>query len=468
MTVIVASCSDDDTFSTDSSLRLTFSADTVKMDTVFSRVPAPTRTFWVYNHSGKGIRLSSVRLERGNQAGFRVNVDGVYLSQTQGYQALDVEVRKGDSIRVFVEITSVDALQKDPKKIEDNLLFTHESGVVQKVNLMAYTWDAIRLDNHTVTTDETLTAGTPYIIYGDLTVAEGATLTLEAGTRLFFHDSAHLMVNGTLKSLGTAEQNVEMRGDRLDHMFDYLPYDRVPGQWGGVVFKETSKENVLLYTDIHSARNGIDAKAERPEEPQVTLNACTIHNCDTHCLMLFDTNVVMENTQVSNAAGDCVHADCSRVEMNQCTVAQFYIIAGGYGNAINYTNIRNNEAVDYAYLLCINSIVTGYADDEIIISIPETEKSDNASFLFCNTLLRTPEVADYSECFPGCIFEDKDDKETAGDKNFVRVSIDLLDYDYHLSEVSKARGKADPATSLSHDRDGKQRSLEAPSMGCFE
>jgi hypothetical protein len=67
---------DNDSFTTSTSNELSFSTDTVKMDTVFSNVPTATRSFWVYNHSGEGLRCSSVRLEQGATTGFRVNVDG--------------------------------------------------------------------------------------------------------------------------------------------------------------------------------------------------------------------------------------------------------------------------------------------------------------------------------------------------------------------------------------------------------
>ena len=106
MAVGLAACAEDDSFSTSRSDVLSFSVDTVKMDTTFSNVPTPTHSFWVYNHSGKALRCSSVRLENGNQTGYRVNVDGSYLSPESGYQTQDVEIRKGDSVRVFVELTS--------------------------------------------------------------------------------------------------------------------------------------------------------------------------------------------------------------------------------------------------------------------------------------------------------------------------------------------------------------------------
>jgi hypothetical protein len=60
-------CSDDDSFTSSPSHLLTFSQDTVKLDTVFSKVPTTTKTFWVYNKSGDGIRCSNIRLANGNQ-----------------------------------------------------------------------------------------------------------------------------------------------------------------------------------------------------------------------------------------------------------------------------------------------------------------------------------------------------------------------------------------------------------------
>ena len=93
---LFTACTDDDTFSTSRSNVLSFSVDTVKLDTLFSTVPSVTKTFWVRNNSGDGIRIQTARLERGGQSGFRVNVDGSYLDPV----ASNFEVRKGDSLRV--------------------------------------------------------------------------------------------------------------------------------------------------------------------------------------------------------------------------------------------------------------------------------------------------------------------------------------------------------------------------------
>ena len=64
MAFLLPSCSDDDDFTMSPANLLTFSQDTVSLDTIFSRVPTATKTFWVYNKSGSGIRCSSIRLEK--------------------------------------------------------------------------------------------------------------------------------------------------------------------------------------------------------------------------------------------------------------------------------------------------------------------------------------------------------------------------------------------------------------------
>ena len=46
---MLSGCAEDESFSTSRGDVLSFSVDTLKMDTTFSNVPTPTRSFWVYN-----------------------------------------------------------------------------------------------------------------------------------------------------------------------------------------------------------------------------------------------------------------------------------------------------------------------------------------------------------------------------------------------------------------------------------
>ena len=197
---------------------LTLSVDTVQMDTLFSGVPSSTYSFWVKNNASDGIRIQTARLERGGQSGFRVNVDGSYLDPV----ASNFEVRKGDSLRVFVEVTTQENGMDNPQLVEDNLLFTLESGVVQKINLRTWSWDAEKIGALRITRDTVIESSRPIIVYDSIVVESGVVLTLR-NTDFYFHNGAHLTVRGQLLA-----KNCLMRGDRLDHMFSYLPVARYP------------------------------------------------------------------------------------------------------------------------------------------------------------------------------------------------------------------------------------------------
>ena len=175
--VLLSACTDNDSFSNSPGNRLTFSEDTVRFDTLFSTVPSSTQTFWVHNESSDGIRIVTARLERSNQSGYRVNVDGTYLDPVGS----DFEVRKGDSLLVFVEVTTRENHADEPQLVEDNLIFTLESGAQQRVNLRTYSWDAIRLDSLVVRQDTVIESPRPVVVYGNgIRVEENATLTIRS------------------------------------------------------------------------------------------------------------------------------------------------------------------------------------------------------------------------------------------------------------------------------------------------
>ena len=345
-------------YSTSSSDTLTFSADTIHLDTVFSNVPTATRDFWVFNKTKRNIRLQSVRLERGNQSGFRVNVDGVYLGPTTGYQTNAVEVRSGDSIRVFVELTSVSTGQIEPKNLSDNLVFLTEGGAMQKVNLDAYSWDAVMLNDPIIRCDTTFTPEQPIVIYGTMRVDSLATLTLAPGTTLYFRDEASLQVYGRLLAKGEAGNEVTLRGYRLDRMFDYLPYDRISGQWNGVNFHESSYDNELTYNDLPSAFNGILGDSCDYNRRTLTMISSTVHNCQGYGIASHSSWIELYNCQITNTLSDCLYTDGGLTVMNNCTLAQFYPFDSMRGVALRFT--AGSAPVHF---VCYNTLVTCYADD---------------------------------------------------------------------------------------------------------
>ena len=425
--LMVVACKDDDSFSASSSLKLSFSVDTLKLDTVFSRTPSSTYSFWVYNRHDDGIRLQSVRLRRGNQSGYRVNVDGIYLDNANGAQTNDVEIRKKDSVLVFVELTAPEVYKDTPTLLEDDLLFLLESGTEQKVLLQAWAWDAIKLYSPVIEKDSVIASRVPYIIYGDMTIKEGAKLTIR-NTSLYFHAGSGLEVYGSLNT-----ENCLMRGDRLDRMFSYLPYDRISGQWKGIHLYASSKGNLLIDTEIRNPEYGIICDSASIDDAyRLRMLRCIVHNCKGAGVELNQTYALLENCQLTNTLGDCLKVSGGHAEIQYCTIAQFYPFSANRGAALYLTN----QYAPLERFVCEGCIVTGYEEDVVMGS----QKGEGVAFnySFNNCLLRTPKVDD-AEHYNDIIWESMNDS-IQGTKHFVTIDEENLYYDFHLVPESPAVG----------------------------
>ena len=413
--VLMAACKDNDSFSASSSLRLTFSADTLRIDTVFSESPSATYSFWVFNNSGDGLRISSVRLERGNQTGFRVNADGQYLNPV----ATDIEIRKGDSIRVFVELTARVNNSPDPRPIEDRLVFSLQSGVEQSVALLAFSWDARRMNSLVVRHDTVIESANPIIFTGDSIVVErGATLTLR-NTTLYFHDGTGMLVRGRLIA-----DSCVLRGDRLDHMFDYLPYDRVSGQWPGIRIAANAEGCQLTDCEIRNAFSGIVC-----DSSSVELTRCTIHNSRGHGLHATDSRVVLRDCMLTNTLMDCLALHGCQAEVTGCTLAQFYPFTAPRGAALRFAQTSHPTKLDFT-----NVLVTGYEDD---VLMGEERKDSMMDYRFRNCILRTPEVTTDTIGFRDIIWETPKDS-VQGKQHFLTVDEENLIYNFQLDSISPA------------------------------
>ena len=462
LSILLGACVEDFEYSSDPSLQLEFSCDTVSFDTLFSEVMSPTAKFLVHNRSSKSLRINSVRLYGGDTSPFSVLVDGQY-----GALMHNLEIRAKDSLYVLASVT-VDRHGDDiPLMVKDSLIFTLESGVEQSVLLLAYGRDVTFMRGENIVADTMLPAG-HYVIYDSLTVSQEATMSLLPGTTLYFHDKAFMRVNGTLKAEGTATAPVVFRGDRTDRMFSYLPYDRIPGQWEGLVFSPTSNGNRLLHCDIHSANYGIKVEQGDTALQRITIESSKVQNFHGNALELVMARATALNSLFANAQGNCVKVVGGNVDFVHCTIANFYVwrkrdVALALHNSIDGAPAPLHNA-SFA-----NCVIVGSKEDELMgyLSNLGDTVPNAVNYYFENSLINTIDTAD--SCFVDITY-DSIDVSPFGKEHFRLIDHDVFDYDFRLTAESKARGIAsgDYLESLSVDIDGTPRTADAVDAGCFQ
>ena len=452
---LFCSCTDDNTFTADRGSVLKFSQDTIRFDTVFTGITSTTEDVQVYNRNSKGLRIKNVKLESGGTSGFMINVDG-----QSGTSIDDVQVLKEDSVFLFVKVNIPTSSSMEPTKITDAVIFTLESGVQQKVVLEASGQNMQALRAEVLKVDKEMTANElPYVIYDSLVVAKEASLCIKEGTTLYFHNGASLIVHGSLKIEGTQEKPVVIRGDRLDKMFPYLPYDRLENQWGGIRLSSTCKECTINYADIHSGNYGIICEGI---DGKLKIENSVIHNVSGYGLYLLDADALVANTQISNSKMDCVSIYGGKADFYHCTLAQFYPWKANRGHALYVSNTMDDKQHPTESVNFYNCFVTGYADDEVYGN--PGEQTLNLNFYNC-VLLTDVSDATY---FHDCIAESKD-SETYKQKNFKTFDTHAYIYDLRLDSASVAREKASTTYSALYptDRLGVERG-EKPDAGCYQ
>ena len=215
--------------SNDPSLHLAFSADTISFDTVFTEQGSATAQLMIYNRYGSAITINRVWLENGEV--FLVNIDG----EQDLSRLTHMTINGGDSAFVFIRVRMAALNSSSPVLVEDILHFHLTNGNTQNVRLVAYGQDAERIGRkgcgRTEKGDFVFTADKPYIIYDTLVV--GGALTMNPGARIYMHQGACIYALGDVNANGTLDQPILIRGDRLDNLFDSVPYLYAGGSWNG-------------------------------------------------------------------------------------------------------------------------------------------------------------------------------------------------------------------------------------------
>ena len=439
---LMTSCIEDG-FTTSPDDRLEFNVDTVAFDTVITLQGTATKQMVVYNRSNKQINISSIKTAGLSSKGrFYLNVDGI-----RGDEFHNVEIRGNDSIYIFIEAYLDEMEHNTPTLLEDLLLF-ETNGVEQKVLLTAWGQDVIRLSGDTIRFSRHFTADKPYLIYDTVFVSQRATLTIDAGATLLFHDKAAMRCAGKMIANGTAEAPITFRGDRLDRIVGETGFDIMSGQWGGIIFTPPTMNNVLKHVVMKGSTIGMHCSADGDTSHcALKLVNCVLTNSSSTCLATATCFVQLIGTEISDAAEEVAYFAGGKVMASQCTFANYYLFKLPSFPILN--------VFDVVYSNGNIGKIKAYFDNCIIHSITKDCKEINEGNLDAfdvylrNCLLRSKGEDDAH--FINCVWE--------GDPCFLTVREDKI-FDYRLGNESDAIGKGNPAychPDARYDRYGNDR-----------
>ncbi|RPH31819.1 MAG: hypothetical protein EHM93_11980 [Bacteroidales bacterium] len=458
-----AACERED-ISTNPSLRLNFSTDTVMFDTVFTSIGSSTQHFKVYNRNSYDLKISSIKLVGGGTSNFKINVDGAASATVE-----DITIRRNDSLYIFVQVTVDPNNQSSPLVVADSIVF-ETNGNAQDVKLIAWGQDVHLIKTETIESNTTYVADKPYLIYDYLLVNPNILLNIEAGAKLYFHNNAYLVVQGTLQVNGEFENPITFEGDRRE-----LFYRDKAGQWGGIWLYAGSKNNSIEWAEIRGSINGIIVDTcVTVGTPTLRISNTKIENVSSIGLYARGSKIDADNCLFSNAGQVSVALTMGGVyQFYHCTIANYwgqYIYRNGPALMLNnyylYSKVENGslfvEPRDLEQASFNNCIVYGSRDKEL--EIDNTYKGEAVS-------------AAMNYNFDHCILKMPNDFNTSDPTKFVSVSKedpkfkDPWKLNYQLDTLSPAKdgGKVDFATLFPIDLKNISHLLDLfPDLGAYE
>lgn len=492
--ICFSSCRNDFEFSP-STGNLQFSKDTVYLDTVFTNIGSSTYNLKVYNRSDEDIVIPNVQLRQGEASYFRLNVDGI-----PGKTFQNVELLANDSLYIFIE-TTVDIQNLTTSETQflytDVLDFDTDANH-QEIPLITLVQDAIFLypQRFSNGTTETLTIGSgedayeiygfsleddeltftnekPYVIYGYAAVDANKTLTVQAGTRVYFHENSGIIVanNGSLHVEGDSstdsealENEVIFEGDRLEPTFA-----NVPGQWGAVWLTAGSTNHQINHLTIRNATVGILMDSnDGTTNPTLNITNTQIYNCSANGLLGRTAHINAENLVIGNCGQSSLYCNYGgSYTFTHCTFANYWNNGfRSYPTVLIDNYIAYNDgsyvAEDLTAANFYNCIIDGNNTTELIL---DTVNNVAFNYYFDANLIKFNTNLNYDEAIYA--FDD------ASLFNNVILNQNPSFYntqtnDYRIDEDSAANGQANPNFGiLSNDVLGRPRTIPSD-LGAYE
>jgi hypothetical protein len=491
--ILVSVCSCRSDFETiPSTGDLTFSKDTIYLDTVFTNIGSSTYRLKVYNKSKNDITIPTIQLAKGLNSKYRMTIDGMQGNNGKIFNNVDLLAK--DSLYIFIETTAnitdanpVDFLYTDQiqfdsgenlQKIElvtliQDAIFLYPKrfadGTVETLPIGDEKIDGFFLDeNDAVNGNELHFKNTkPYVIYGYAAVPSGKTVTFDAGSRVHFHansglivsNTASINVNGAASTTDKLEKEVVFEGDRLEP-----DYSDVPGQWGTIWLTNGSTNNNLNHLTIKNATIGL--LIQNNDGTTVNIKNTQIYNCANYGILAQTAKINGENLVINNAGQASLACSYGgNYKFTHCTFNNNWNSSEQVAVFVsNYITGAVPEVKDLTGATFNNCIIYGSYSTEMILN-----KKMGAAFeyQFNNCLLKFDNVSNSFTANPDYQFGTDTAHYNAiilnKDPKFFRVSQNK----FNIDDTSAAFAKGNSAYLIPLDILGNTRTLP-PDLGAYQ
>ncbi len=223
----------------------------------------------------------------------------------------------------------------------------------------------------TLAVDTVLTAASgPWHVTGDIVIPAGVTLTIQAGTTVFFDTAAGITVNGALVAEGTEFAHIRM-----------APNPGSATRWDGLSLQNTPADSRLVYVDMEYGDGQGDS---------VIVNAARVFMNYMTFTSTNDTTPFMELTHPQAIIQNCVFPSIGGTEplhgsglsgseyliFDGCTIGQ----TTGYNDILDFTGGKRPGPIIQMY----NNFFPGGGDDALDFDGTDGHVEGNIFLTFAN------------------------------------------------------------------------------------
>lgn len=430
--------------------KLSLSADTLVFDTLFTTYNSPTARLYVRNRTNGRLDIDFMGIENTNTE-FSLIIDGIKTNQVKNYS-----LAAGDSLLIFASYKANS--QTAQNYLAEEQITFKVNGHIQQVVMKCFSVNGIMLYKSLPTSNYVM-QDTAYIIRDTLSVAVGQTLTITNKARLYFDNGAAILVRGTLKVQGTKDNPITFQGVRLDDK-----YKERAGQWSGIYFFTSAKDNEVHYAEIKNAYYGLYvAYPQIDSNVKLVVSHTKIHDMVISGITGAETKLYAYNTLIYDCGESAVQMLAGGTyQYDYCTF---------YGDASKYTHDqptlialdyfgdpRNPTTTGNLNLIMRNTIVhgNGKPEDEFFVGLV-TSLPFGYNITHC--LLKTKNFANQdfinNPSYKNILNQNPEFENTADKKFFLKAN-------------SSAKGQGQVISGISIDIEDNPRNNLNPTIGAYE